>query len=80
MDAIIAHYELLRALNSFRLIEEQSANKKHSLLDEIIDLHCTPMGVSIPGDVGHGVARNWNRVGSYLRRMMHRDLDMVPVG
>ena len=43
-----------------------------SILDELIDIHCTPWGVEVrePSFGWHELANDWSRVGGYIRNAM----------
>ena len=76
LDALLAR---LRARTQWGdiSIDEGAADKFHvSLLDEMLELHCTPAGVSVQSHRGWGtgVALEWRTVGAYLRRMMRQDV------
>ena len=48
------------------------ALKDRSILDELIDIHCTPWGVEVrePSFGWHELADDWARVGGYIRNAM----------
>ncbi len=76
LDALLAR---LRARTQWGdiSVDEGAADKFHvGLLDEMLELHCTPAGVSVQSDRGWGtgVALEWRTVGAYLRRMMRQDV------
>ena len=43
-----------------------------SLVDEVVQIHCTPIGVetSMPPTGWDALAQDWQRVGSYMRSVM----------
>ena len=73
LDVVITK---LRARNEYwKRIQEEEANlleNPPSLLDEMVNIHCTPWGVEprIGQDWADGVARAWANVGRYLRNAM----------
>lgn len=73
LDVAIAK---LRARNEYwKKIQEEEADlleNPPSLLDEMVNIHCTPWGVEprIGPDWVDGVARAWVNVGKYLRNAM----------
>lgn len=73
LDLIIARLDA-RASYWNRPPDEEDSEESFGLLDEFVELHCTPLGVSIDSDkgLGYGVAQVWHNVGKYLRRAMIR--------
>lgn len=66
----------LRTRNEYwKKIQEEEAHlleNPPSLLDEMVNIHCTPWGVEprIGTDWTDGIARAWANVGNYLRSAM----------
>ena len=60
------------SFNSFVICGPASQVQAPSLIDEVIDIHCTPMGVDtdLPPAGWDALARDWERVGSYVRTVM----------
>lgn len=61
---------------SYGFIDHRNAAPAHedrSILDELIDIHCTPWGVEVrePSFGWHELADDWARVGSYIRNAMN---------
>ncbi len=71
LDSIIASWQSLDdgADDFYREVE---AELHTSLLDEMIAINCTPMGVSteLHSPKWRGLAQDWKRVGSYMREVM----------
>ncbi|MDE0101713.1 MAG: hypothetical protein OXN89_04980 [Bryobacterales bacterium] len=78
------HDERIRVLDRMIAVLQRSSenqdfalsptNDLHSpkLADELIGIHCTPMGVdtSLPPVGWEALAHDWERVGSYMRSVM----------
>lgn len=77
------HDELVRTLDRMIAISrsphyqrggsgEATESDPPSLVDEMIAIHCTPMGVepSMPPTGWDALAQDWQRVGSYMRSVM----------
>ena len=62
----------LHVRNALYGLLQHEERERHSGLDDLVDLHCTPLGVTVLSDrgSGYGVVQYWRRVGSYLRRAM----------
>ena len=49
-----------------------------SLVDEMIQIHCTPLGVetTIPPAGWDALAQDWQRIGDYLRSVMPSEVNL----
>lgn len=65
---------LVQGLSENREFASSPKNDLHlpSLADELIDIHCTPMGVdtTLPPAGRQALAQDWGRIGSYMRSVM----------
>ena len=71
LDTMIAHLQWLSGNPNFAPSPTRDLHSP-SLADELIDIHCTPMGVdaTLPPAGWEALARDWERVGSYMRSVM----------
>ena len=71
LDRMIAHLQWLSGKRNFPPGPTRDLNSP-SLADELTDIHCTPMGVdtTLPPAGWEALARDWERVGSYMRSVI----------